>query len=77
MSFEEKFQEAERHRVNVEYDSALPIYREILAEKEDHVNVRVALGMTLGFMGEFDDSVAELIRATEYGPNSSWAWLNL
>lgn len=81
MSDEAKFQAAEKFRINGDYDSALPLYREILATDEGNVEARVSLGMTLGFIGEFDESIAELgkavLGAAVQTAEAGWADLSL
>ncbi len=81
VSLHAKFNEAEQLRINGDYDSALPLYRQLVAAEEGNINARVALGMTLGFIGEFDESISELEKSTQQAApgtiDAGWADLNL
>ena len=77
MSVEEKLQKADRHRLNGEYEQAIELYRQILAEQPDHYESHMGLGLVYGFTGLFDESLDEIKIAVGLRPQLPEAWLNL
>jgi len=77
VSAQGKLQEADQHRVNGQYDEAVALYEEILADQSDHFEAHMGLGLVYGFNGLFDESIEELKRASRLRPDLADAWLNL
>ncbi|MDD5217808.1 MAG: tetratricopeptide repeat protein [Candidatus Omnitrophica bacterium] len=60
-----------------EPEKAIELYREFLKEHPRDVNVRNALGMTLGDQGHFDAAAAELKAALDLDPRNAPILVNL
>lgn len=57
---ERRLQEAVNHKVVGEYEEAIAILKDILADDPDNAEAHRELGLIYGFQGLFDESVEEL-----------------
>ena len=69
--------EAHSRRVSGAYDDAHRLYREVLEGDARSAEAWWGLGLTLMNMGEFDDSLAALEKATTLDPTSQKYLLDL
>ena len=65
-----RLEKAVQHRMNGEYDDAIPILQSILEEAPDLADAHHELGLILSFRVLIDESIAELERAVALAPSS-------
>ena len=68
---------AHSHRIGGEYDEASRLYRVVLEANDSLAEAWWGLGLTLMNMGEFEDSVAALEKATQLDTTSQKYLLDL
>ena len=59
---------ADNHRINGEYDEAIPLFDQILEQDSEHCKALHGRGLCYCFTGLFDESIAELERMQELHP---------
>ncbi|MCD6359858.1 MAG: tetratricopeptide repeat protein [Armatimonadetes bacterium] len=67
---QEALEQAHEHRIAGDYDPAIELYRQVLAEDESNAEALWGLGLSLMNIGEFDDALATLDRAVQAEPNN-------
>ncbi len=65
MAASEQMQTAHQHRINGEYDQAIPLYRQIIEANEGAAEAWWGLGLSLMNIGEFDEAIEALEHATK------------
>jgi tetratricopeptide (TPR) repeat protein len=65
-----RLEQAVQHRIAGEYDEAVEILKDMLAQEPDLPDAHHELGLDYVFTGLFDESTAELEKAVELAPQS-------
>ena len=65
-----RLEKAIQHRLNGEYDDAVPILQSIIDESPDLADAHHELGLIYSFRVLMDESIAELERAVELSPGT-------
>ena len=65
-----RLEQAVQHKIVGEYDEAVAILQEVLAQAPELPDAHHQLGLVYVFTGLFDESTAELERAVELSPAS-------
>ncbi len=66
----EVLEQAHEHRINGEYDEAIELYRQVLAEDPDSAEAMWGLGLSLMNIGEFDEALETIVQACEAEPDN-------
>ncbi len=66
----EVIEKAHEYRINGQYDEAMELYRQVLAENPDHAEALWGLGLSLMNTGEFDEALETIVRASELEPDN-------
>lgn len=62
--------QAHEHRINGEYEEAMELYEQVLAEDANHSEALWGLGLSLMNVGEFDEALEKIARAAELEPSN-------
>ena len=65
-----RLEQAVRHKVEGQYDEAVTLLQQLVADAPDLADAHHELGLVYVFTGLFDESTAELERAVELAPDS-------
>ncbi len=66
----EALQEAHENRINGQYDEAIELYNQILADDPEHAEALWGVGLSLMNTGEFDDALEKICQAAELEPQN-------
>lgn len=64
------FEKGRLARQNGEYDTAIDLFKRIIAVAPDHALAHSELGLVYCFTGSFDESVEELVLAAKLAPKN-------
>lgn len=68
---EERLERGIAYKLEGRYDEATTEFRDLLSENGDHAEAHHQLGLVLGFIGDFETSLAELEYATRLDPGNT------
>lgn len=68
---EERLERGVAYKLEGRYDEATVEFRHLLTENGDHAEAHHQLGLVLGFIGDFETSLAELEQATRLDPSNT------
>ncbi|MDQ2798172.1 MAG: hypothetical protein M3Y13_00835 [Armatimonadota bacterium] len=68
---EERLERGIAYKIEGRYDEATTEFQALLAENGDHAEAHHQLGLVLGFIGDFEGSLAELEQATQLDPSNT------
>jgi Flp pilus assembly protein TadD len=71
MTTAERIEKALALKSDGQYDEALQVLRELLAEEPSNAEGRHQCGLVLGFTGDFDQSLQELKQAVVLAPDNA------
>lgn len=72
-----KLEKAHQARISGDYDTAKPLYDELLAADDQNAEIWWARGLTIMNMGEFDEAVECLRKSVELEPDNQRYLLDL
>ncbi len=64
----EVLEQAHECRINGQYDEAMALYNQVLADTPEHAEALWGLGLSLMNTGEFDDALEAIVRACDLEP---------
>lgn len=66
----EMLEQAHEFRINGEYDRAIELYQQVLAEQPELAEALWGLGLSLMNTGEFDEALETIVRACDVEPTN-------
>ncbi|MGC9317557.1 MAG: tetratricopeptide repeat protein [Armatimonadota bacterium] len=69
-SGEETLEQAHDHRINGDYDEAMQLYEQVLADDAENAEALWGMGLSLMNTGEFDEALERIAQAAELEPSN-------
>ena len=64
----EVLEQAHEYRINGQYDEAIELYRQVLAEDSGSAEAMWGLGLSMMNLGEFDEALETIVQACDTEP---------